>query len=54
MNIKKNNEYLLCEQNRVYYTLIMVSGFWGAFTYLLRGMFFAMHKPEMWFFLDLL
>ena len=41
MNIKRNNEYLLCEQNWVYYTLIMVSGFWGAFTYLLRGNVFC-------------
>lgn len=38
---KTDNEYLLCEQNWVYYTLIMVSGFWGAFTYLLRGNVFC-------------
>lgn len=41
MKINKKNEYLLCEQNWVYYTLIMVSGFWGAFTYLLRGNVFC-------------
>ncbi len=43
MNIKKNanSKYLLCEQNWVYYTLIAVSGFWGAFTYLLRGNVFC-------------
>ena len=33
----KNEKYLLCERDWVYYTLITVSGFWGAFTYLLRG-----------------
>ena len=32
-----NADYLFCEKNGVYYTLIAVSGFWGAFTYLLRG-----------------
>lgn len=32
-----NTDYLFCEKNGVYYTLIAVSGFWGAFTYLLRG-----------------
>lgn len=36
-----NNKYLLCEQNWVYYTLITVSGFWGAFTYVLRGNVFC-------------
>ncbi len=39
MNTK--NKYLLCEQNWVFYTLILVSGFWGAFTYLLRGNVFC-------------
>ena len=38
---KANNKYLLCEQNWVYYTLITVSGFWGAFTYVLRGNVFC-------------
>ena len=41
MNSDNDNKYLLCEQNRVYYTLITVSGFWGAFTYLLRGNVFC-------------
>ena len=41
MNINTNHKFLLCEQNWVYYTLIMVSGFWGAFTYLLRGNVFC-------------
>lgn len=36
-----DNKYLLCEQNWVYYTLMMVSGFYGAFTYLLRGNVFC-------------
>lgn len=34
---KTDSEYLLCEKNGVYYTLMAVSGFYGAFTYLLRG-----------------
>ena len=29
--------YLTCERNWVYFTLIAVAGFWGAYTYLLRG-----------------
>lgn len=41
MNKNKSDNYLLCEQNWVYYTLIMVSGFWGAYTYLLRGNVFC-------------
>lgn len=40
-NKMKKDEYLFCEQNGVYYTLITVSGFWGAFTYLLRGNVFC-------------
>ena len=36
-----DNKYLLCEQNWVYYTLTIVAGFWGAFTYLLRGNVFC-------------
>ncbi len=39
--MKTNDKYLLCEQNWVFYTLILVSGFWGAFTYLLRGNVFC-------------
>ena len=35
------NEYLLCERDWVFFTLITVSGFWGAFTYLLRGNVFC-------------
>lgn len=41
MDTNTDNKYLLCERNWVYYTLIMVSGFWGAFTYLLRGNVFC-------------
>ena len=41
MNINTDDNFLLCEQNWVYYTLITVSGFWGAFTYLLRGNVFC-------------
>ena len=41
MKVKTDNKYLLCEQRWVYYTLILVSGFWGAFTYLMRGSVFC-------------
>lgn len=41
MDQVETDQYLLCEQNRVYYILILVSGFWGAFTYLLRGHVFC-------------
>lgn len=34
-------KYLLCEKNWVYYFLMMVSGVYGAFTYLLRGNVFC-------------
>ena len=33
--------YLTCERNWVYFTLIAVAGFWGAYTYLLRGNVFC-------------
>lgn len=36
-----NHPYLLCERNWVYFLLITVAGFWGAFTYLLRGNVFC-------------
>ncbi len=39
--MNRNNKYLLCEQNWVFYTLMMVAGFWGSFTYLLRGNVFC-------------
>lgn len=41
MNMARSNKYLLCEQNWVFYTLMMVAGFWGSFTYLLRGNVFC-------------
>lgn len=41
MIINGNSKHLLCEQNWVYYTLITVSVFLGAFTYLLRGNVFC-------------
>lgn len=34
-------EFLTCEKNWVYFTLISVAGFWGAYTYLLRGNVFC-------------
>ncbi len=35
---KKNQHYyLICERKWLYFVLIAVAGFWGAFTYLLRG-----------------
>ena len=36
-----DEQYLICEKNWVYYTLMAVSGFYGAFTYLLRGNVFC-------------
>ena len=33
--------YLTCERNWVFFTLIAVAGFWGAYTYLLRGNVFC-------------
>ena len=33
--------YLVCERNWVYHLLIAVAGFFGAFTYLLRGNVFC-------------
>lgn len=39
---KKNGTYFLtCERNWVYFLLISVAGFWGAYTYLLRGNIFC-------------
>ena len=39
---KANDKYYLtCERNWVYFTLIAVAGFWGAYTYLLRGNVFC-------------
>lgn len=32
-----NRNYLTCEKNWVFYTLVFISGFFGAYTYLLRG-----------------
>ena len=34
---EKTRYYLTCERDWVYFTLIAVGGFWGAYTYLLRG-----------------
>ncbi len=39
--MSQDNKYLLCEKNWVYYTLMAISGFLGAFTYLLRGNVFC-------------
>ena len=37
----RKTEYLTCERNWVYFTLTAVAGFWGAYTYLLRGSVFC-------------
>nr|WP_317399873.1 YoaK family protein [uncultured Gemmiger sp.] len=37
----KEKQFLTCEKNWVYFTLICVAGFWGAYTYLLRGGIFC-------------
>lgn len=40
--LKDTEKYFLtCERNWVYFTLIAVAGFWGAYTYLLRGNVFC-------------
>lgn len=39
--MSKENNYLICETDSVYYTLAGISGFYGAFTYLLRGNVFC-------------
>lgn len=36
-----NRNYLTCEKNWVFYTLICIAGFFGAYTYLLRGNVFC-------------
>ena len=33
----QKTKFLTCERNWVYFTLTAVAGFWGAYTYLLRG-----------------
>ena len=40
--------YLTCEKRWIYFALITVAGFWGAYTYLLRVMYSAMRKPATW------
>ena len=37
----RKTEFLTCERNWVYFTLTAVAGFWGAYTYLLRGNVFC-------------
>lgn len=44
MNKKMQNNdtyYLMCERNWIYYVLMTVAGFFGAYTYLLRGNVFC-------------
>ena len=43
MKERKTNQryYLTCERDWVYFTLITVAGFWGAYTYILRGHVFC-------------
>lgn len=38
---KMSPVFLMCERNWVYYTLIAIGGFFGAYTYLLRGNVFC-------------
>ena len=40
-DIQGRGYYLVCERDWVYFTLITVAGFWGAYTYLLRGNVFC-------------
>lgn len=37
----QKTKFLTCERNWVYFTLTAVAGFWGAYTYLLRGNVFC-------------
>lgn len=39
MNCPEHNpsSFLTCERNWIYYTLIFTGGFWGAYTYILKG-----------------
>ena len=39
--INGENYYLVCERKPIYFTLIAVAGFFGAYTYLLRGNVFC-------------
>ena len=39
--VEKDKAFLTCERNWVYYTLITVAGFFGAYTFLLRGNVFC-------------
>lgn len=38
---QKNTTYLICEKNWVYYVLITIAGFFGAYTFLLKGNVFC-------------
>ena len=41
-NYQNNEKYfLMCERNLIYFSLMAVAGFWGAYTYLLRGNIFC-------------
>lgn len=40
-NNDNQKHFLTCEKTWVYFTLICVAGFWGAYTYLLRGGIFC-------------
>ena len=41
-NTENNEKYFLtCERDWIYFTLITVAGFWGAYTYLVRGNVFC-------------
>ena len=39
--MKSDNTYLTCEKNWVFFTLMTIAGFFGAYTYLLRGNVFC-------------
>jgi len=41
MSTDNKNQYLMCEREWVFHVLIVVAGFYGAFTYLLRGNVFC-------------
>ena len=44
----KSRYFLMCERDWIYFTLIAVAGYFGAFTYLLRGNVFCNAQSATW------
>ena len=45
-------EYLTCERRHIFFVLMGVAGFFGAFTYSIRGGISVMHRPPISFYLQ--